>query len=51
MTKGEIEMSNCDSRQRMSFRALCPESIHPRTPEEFGFMGYQVGNLHRAAIS
>ena len=24
--------------------------IHPRTPEEFGFMGYQVGNLHRAAM-
>jgi len=24
--------------------------IHPRNPEEFGFMGYQVGNLHRAAM-
>jgi urease accessory protein len=24
--------------------------IRPRTPEEFGFMGYQVGNLHRAAM-
>lgn len=24
--------------------------LHPRTPEEFGFMGYQVGNLHRAAM-
>lgn len=24
--------------------------IHPRTPEEFGQMGYQVGNLHRAAM-
>jgi len=22
----------------------------PRTPEEFGLMGYQVGNLHRAAM-
>jgi urease accessory protein len=22
----------------------------PRTPEEFGHMGYQVGNLHRAAM-
>jgi urease accessory protein len=22
----------------------------PRTPEEFGAMGYQVGNLHRAAM-
>ena len=24
--------------------------IRPRTPEEFGFMGYQIGNLHRAAM-
>ena len=24
--------------------------IRPRTPEEFGRMGYQVGNLHRAAM-
>lgn len=24
--------------------------IHPRSPEEFGYMGYQVGNLHRAAM-
>jgi len=24
--------------------------IHPRSSEEFGFMGYQVGNLHRAAM-
>jgi urease accessory protein len=24
--------------------------IQPRTPEEFGLMGYQVGNLHRAAM-
>jgi urease accessory protein len=24
--------------------------IQPRTPEEFGQMGYQVGNLHRAAM-
>lgn len=24
--------------------------IRPRTPEEFGLMGYQVGNLHRAAM-
>jgi urease accessory protein len=24
--------------------------IKPRTPEEFGYMGYQVGNLHRAAM-
>jgi urease accessory protein len=24
--------------------------LRPRTPEEFGFMGYQVGNLHRAAM-
>ena len=24
--------------------------IHPRSPEEFGFMGYQVGTLHRAAM-
>ncbi|RPH47770.1 MAG: urease accessory protein UreE [Planctomycetota bacterium] len=24
--------------------------ILPRTPEEFGRMGYQVGNLHRAAM-
>ncbi len=24
--------------------------IHPRTPEEFGYMAYQVGNLHRAAM-
>jgi urease accessory protein len=22
----------------------------PRTPEEFGLLGYQVGNLHRAAM-
>jgi urease accessory protein len=24
--------------------------ILPRSPEEFGLMGYQVGNLHRAAM-
>ncbi|HLY11160.1 MAG TPA: urease accessory protein UreE [Planctomycetota bacterium] len=24
--------------------------LHPRTPEEFGWVGYQVGNLHRAAM-
>jgi urease accessory protein len=24
--------------------------IRPRTPEEFGTMGYHVGNLHRAAM-
>ena len=24
--------------------------LKPRTPEEFGYMGYQVGNLHRAAM-
>jgi len=24
--------------------------LHPRTPEEFGRIGYQVGNLHRAAM-
>lgn len=24
--------------------------LSPRTPEEFGQMGYQVGNLHRAAM-
>jgi urease accessory protein len=24
--------------------------IRPRTPEEFGLIGYQVGNLHRAAM-
>jgi len=24
--------------------------LQPRSPEEFGFMGYQVGNLHRAAM-
>ena len=24
--------------------------LQPKSPEEFGFMGYQVGNLHRAAM-
>jgi urease accessory protein len=24
--------------------------LQPQTPEQFGFMGYQVGNLHRAAM-
>ncbi|HEV3028050.1 MAG TPA: urease accessory protein UreE [Planctomycetota bacterium] len=24
--------------------------LHPRTPEEFGLLGYQIGNLHRAAM-
>ena len=24
--------------------------LQPKSPEEFGFLGYQVGNLHRAAM-